>query len=79
MRYLDLHHIRLRLLINLLGAIAVMIASGCWFGSTAIKLPADKGIVVDHLRRAGIWNAWASAYSCMAALALFLNFLFSPA
>jgi hypothetical protein len=52
MQSLDLHH--LRLLINLIGAVAALIASGCWFRSTTIKVPDDKEIAIDHLRRAGV-------------------------
>ena len=55
MQSLDLHH--LRLLINLIVAVAALTASGCWFRSTIIKVPDDKEIAIDHLRRAGMWNA----------------------
>jgi hypothetical protein len=78
MEYLDLHH--LRLLINLIGAVAALIASGFWFRVTATKVLDDKEkeAVLDQLRCTGIWNAWAAAYSGITALPLFLNFIFSP-
>jgi hypothetical protein len=67
MQSLDLHH--LRLLINLIGAVAALIASGFWFRVTATKVLDDKEkeAVLDQLRCTGIWNAWAADLNQLTA------------
>jgi len=68
-----------RLVINLIGAVAALVAAGLWFRSTAVIMPDRLDDIAEELQRVGRWNAWAAGATCISALSQCLHFLFASA
>ncbi len=68
-----------RVVINLIGALAALLAAVLWFRSTTVSMPDRLDDIARELQRVGRWNAWAAGATCISALAQCLHFLLASA
>ena len=52
-----------------LAAVLWLVSAALWWLSASVQIRDSMDTVVADLQRAGIWNSWASASACVAALA----------
>jgi hypothetical protein len=55
-------------LVNVVGAIAALIAAGLWLYASLITVPDNIDTIMDELRRISRWNAYAAGAAAVAAL-----------